>query len=117
MNSLAQEEDLQAEAGEADLAEAGAPGLREPAHAEDRTVVEVTGAQPRAAWEADELSDATQLYLHQIGLNRLLTPEEELRFARRAAAGDFAARQKMIEHNLRLVVNVAKAYLNRGMPL
>jgi RNA polymerase nonessential primary-like sigma factor len=63
------------------------------------------------------LSDATQLYLHQIGLNRLFSQEEELRFARRAAAGDFAARQKMIEHNLRLVVNVAKSYLNRGMPL
>ena len=63
------------------------------------------------------LSDATRLYLHQIGLNRLFTPEEELRFARGAAAGDFAARQKMIEHNLRLVVNVAKGYLNRGMPL
>jgi len=67
--------------------------------------------------EAEALSDVTQLYLHQIGLNRLLSQEEELRFARGAAAGDFAARQKMIEHNLRLVVNVAKAYLNRGMPL
>jgi RNA polymerase nonessential primary-like sigma factor len=71
-----------------------------------------------AVEEAPEgLSDATQLYLHQIGLKRLLTPKEELRFARSAAAGDFAARQKMIEHNLRLVVHVAKAYLNRGMPL
>jgi len=67
--------------------------------------------------EPEALSDATQLYLHQIGLKRLLTPHEELWFARRAAAGDFAARQKMIEHNLRLVVNVAKAYLYRGMPL
>src|SRR5712691_10972886 len=69
------------------------------------------------ASEASALSDATQLYLHQIGLNRLFTPQEELHFARRAVAGDFSARQKMIEHNLRLVVNVAKAYLNRGMPL
>ena len=69
------------------------------------------------ASEAGALSDATQLYLHQIGLNRLFTPQEELHFARRAVAGDFSARQKMIEHNLRLVVNVAKAYLNRGMPL
>jgi len=47
----------------------------------------------------------------------LFTPAEELHFARRTVAGDFSARQKMIEHNLRLVVNVAKAYLNRGMPL
>jgi RNA polymerase nonessential primary-like sigma factor len=69
------------------------------------------------ATETGTLSDATQLYLHQIGLNRLFTPEEELRHARRATTGDFDARQKMIEHNLRLVVNVAKAYLNRGMPL
>jgi RNA polymerase nonessential primary-like sigma factor len=69
------------------------------------------------AAEAQTLSDATQIYLHHIGLNRLLTPAEELRYARLVVAGDFGARQKMIEHNLRLVVNVAKQYLNRGMPL
>jgi RNA polymerase nonessential primary-like sigma factor len=67
--------------------------------------------------EADALFDVTQLYLHQIGLKRLFRPEEELHHARLAAQGDFTARQKMIEHNLRLVVNIAKAYLNRGMPL
>ena len=66
---------------------------------------------------ASTLTDATQIYLHEIGLNRLLTPGEELHYARLVAAGDFAARQKLIEHNLRLVVNVAKQYLNRGMPL
>jgi RNA polymerase nonessential primary-like sigma factor len=90
----------------ADLAEVGAESERE-----------AQAPAPDEAPEAGALSDATQLYLHQIGLNRLFSQEEELRFARRAAAGDFAARQKMIEHNLRLVVNVAKAYLNRGMPL
>jgi RNA polymerase nonessential primary-like sigma factor len=77
-------------------------------------------AQPEeeaVAAEAQTLSDATQIYLHHIGLNRLLTPAEELRYARGVVAGDFGARQKMIEHNLRLVVNVAKQYLNRGMPL
>jgi len=72
---------------------------------------------PAAAGADDFVSDATQLYLHEIGLNRLFTPAEELAWARRAAAGEFAARQKMIEHNLRLVVSVAKQYRNRGVPL
>ena len=67
--------------------------------------------------EVETISDSTQAYLHQIGLKALLTPVEELVTARLAAGGDFAARQKMIEHNLRLVVNVAKQYLNRGVPL
>ncbi|MGB7543926.1 MAG: RNA polymerase sigma factor RpoS [Burkholderiales bacterium] len=81
------------------------------------TAPDTQQGEENVAAEARSLSDATQLYLHQIGLNRLFTPQEELRFARLAVTGDFAARQKMIEHNLRLVVNVAKQYLNRGMPL
>jgi RNA polymerase nonessential primary-like sigma factor len=67
--------------------------------------------------ETEFISDVTQLYLHEIGLNRLLTAEEERHYARLVVQGDFSARQKMIEHNLRLVVNIAKAYLHRGMPL
>lgn len=63
------------------------------------------------------LNDVTQLYLNEIGVSPLLTPEEELSLARQVRQGDFGARQKMIEHNLRLVVNIAKHYLNRGMPL
>ena len=67
--------------------------------------------------EMELLEDVTQLYLNEIGAKPLLTPEEELATSRRLRAGDFAARQKMIEHNLRLVVNIAKHYLNRGIPL
>ena len=63
------------------------------------------------------LNDVTQLYLNEIGAKPLLTPTEEQEWSRRAKAGEFAARQKMIEHNLRLVVNIAKHYLNRGIPL
>ncbi|NTV70841.1 MAG: RNA polymerase sigma factor RpoS [Azonexaceae bacterium] len=70
-----------------------------------------------AAPEIELLEDVTQLYLSEIGAKPLLTPEEELATTRLVRAGDFAARQRMIEHNLRLVVNIAKHYLNRGIPL
>ena len=66
---------------------------------------------------ADVLSDVTQIYLNEIGQNALLSAPDELRYARLAKLGDFEARQKMIEHNLRLVVNIAKHYSHRGMVL
>ena len=61
--------------------------------------------------------DATRLYLNEIGGSKLLTAEEEIRFARLAQQGDNAARQRMIVSNLRLVVKIARRYLNRGLPL
>jgi RNA polymerase nonessential primary-like sigma factor len=74
--------------------------------------------EPEAVTPEQELiEDVTQLYLNEIGAKALLTPEEEVATARLVRAGDFQARQKMIEHNLRLVVNIAKHYLNRGIPL
>ena len=72
---------------------------------------------PAPSFESEFLSDVTQLYLNEIGANPLLTAEEELALTRRVRDGDFEARQIMIERNLRLVVNIAKHYLNRGIPL
>ena len=69
------------------------------------------------AYLDDAHCDATQIYLREIGKHALLTPKEELALTRRVKLGEFAARQQMIERNLRLVVNIAKKYLNRGMPL
>ena len=51
--------------------------------------------------EIEFLEDVTQLYLNEIGAKPLLRPDEELATTRLVAAGDFSARQKMIEHNLR----------------
>lgn len=61
--------------------------------------------------------DATQLYLNEIGFSPLLSPEEEVFFARLAQKGDPAGRKRMIESNLRLVVKIARRYVNRGLSL
>lgn len=61
--------------------------------------------------------DATSLYLNNIGVSKLLTAAEEKKFARRIQRGDEAARHRMIESNLRLVVKIARRYINRGLPL
>lgn len=61
--------------------------------------------------------DATQLYLNEIGFSPLLTPEEEVYYARRALRGNEEARKRMIESNLRLVVKIARRYVNRGLSL
>lgn len=59
--------------------------------------------------------DPTQIYLSEIGFSPLLTPEEEVYFARLVQKGDPKARAKMIESNLRLVVKIARRYYNRGL--
>ncbi len=67
--------------------------------------------------EAGEVGNILQAYLREIGKAPLLTPQEEFATATRARAGDFVARQAMIEHNLRLVVSIAKNHAGRGLPL
>lgn len=59
--------------------------------------------------------DPTQIYLSEIGFTSLLTAKEEVDLTRRAHKGDEAARNRMIESNLRLVVKIARHYTNRGL--
>ena len=66
---------------------------------------------------ADREMDATRLYLSEIGFSPLLTAEEEVYFARKALKGCAASRARMIESNLRLVVKIARRYMNRGLAL
>jgi len=61
--------------------------------------------------------DATRMYLNEIGFSTLLTAEEEVKYARLAQAGSVEARCRMIEANLRLVVKIARRYMNRGLAL
>ncbi|WP_305041601.1 sigma-70 family RNA polymerase sigma factor [Geoalkalibacter sp.] len=65
---------------------------------------------------SDHSDDAIKLYLKEIQKTKLLTAEEERELARRIAKGEMAARDRMIESNLRLVVKIAKRYMNRGLP-
>ncbi len=64
-----------------------------------------------------EAADATHIYLREIGYTPLLTAEEEVSFAKLVQQGDKAAKRRMIESNLRLVVKIARRYTNRGLAL
>ena len=95
--------------GNQDLLEPTASQLKQEAEAEMVDTEAMSDALP--------LTDPVRMYLKEIGRVPLLTPEEEQQLAQRIANGDEAARQKMIEANLRLVVAVAKRYAGRGMLL
>lgn len=77
----------------------------------------VSGTRIELAAGESEVGNTLQTYLRDIRRAPLLTPQEEFDTAKRAREGDFAARQQMIERNLRLVVSIAKNYLGRGLPL
>ncbi|WP_018140530.1 RNA polymerase sigma factor RpoS [Thioalkalivibrio sp. ALJ7] len=79
---------------------------------------EVVPVRPKTLRDAraSEL-DAIQIYLRDIEYRPLLTPEEERKYARLARDGDADGRRRMIECNLRLVVKIARRYMNRGLPL
>lgn len=67
--------------------------------------------------QQDNNFDATRIYLNELGKSKLLTADQEKIYGKRALKGDQDARKIMIESNLRLVVKIARRYLNRGLPL
>ncbi|SDA20796.1 RNA polymerase, sigma 38 subunit, RpoS [Nitrosospira sp. Nsp11] len=82
--------------------------------------LEISEAPSSAAAEPPSdflLTDVTQIYFNDIGHNALLSAKEEAKLTRLVRQNDFDARQKMIECNLRLVVNIAKHYTKHGVAL
>lgn len=70
-----------------------------------------------ASLEEGYLSDPVRMYLREIGRVSLLTYQEEVALAKRVEKGDKKARERLINANLRLVVSIAKKYVNRGLTL
>jgi len=79
--------------------------------------VESTDGQSGTSEISHQVIDATSLYLKEIGFAPLLTAKEEVFYARKFLKGDESARKRMIESNLRLVVKIARRYVNRGLEL
>jgi len=93
----------------------GQPGGKQPQVPGGDRSEETPPAQRRKSLRESYNHDPTRLYLNEIGASPLLTAEEEVTLARRAQQGDEDARNHMIESNLRLVVKIARRYMNRGL--
>jgi len=76
-----------------------------------------TDKKPTFTAKSSAEADATRLYLSEIGASPLLSAEEEVHFSRMVQRGEEEGRTRMIESNLRLVVKIARRYMNRGLPL
>ena len=95
---------------------------REPDALELAEIAEIGEIEPGEPEEeikavaAEHFEDAAKIYLRDIQKNKLLSAAEEKEIAQRIELGDQAARAVMIVSNLRLVVKMAKRYLNKGLP-
>ena len=83
----------------------------------EESLEELSSAAEGQPYDGSYIDDPVKMYLREIGKIQMLTPEEEQDIARRISEGDVAAKKRLSEANLRLVVSIAKRYIGRGMPL
>ena len=119
-----EEEEEEEEKEDVDLEDKEFPDIRDISNDVVDTEVEEESEETEKETEEEEEEtkytpelDVIRSYLHEISHASLLTFEEEKQLSERISHGDDKARQRMIEANLRLVVNIGKRYLNRGLPL
>jgi RNA polymerase primary sigma factor len=99
------------------VAQDGRPAVAAPPDGQPASSDSVAPAQkkPEIDLTVEPSLDSLRLYLRSIGRVDLLSAEEEVSLAKRIERGDMAAKQQMVEANLRLVVSIAKGYLGRGL--
>ena len=115
-----EEKDIQALADEHELTEDDVTGLRAALEERDVVVRDETPEEttrPVAATPVTGTLDPLQLFMDAAGRHKLLTAADEVALAKRIERGDLAAKEKMINSNLRLVVSIAKRYQGHDVPL
>ena len=110
LEAVQHEHDLDDEAVEALRAALGAAEV-EVEEPEDEVELDLRPSAPTGT------TDSLQLFLNEIGKHQLLTAAEEVALAKRIEKGDQAAKERMTNANLRLVVSIAKRYQGHGLPL
>ena len=108
---------LEAFALEHDLDEEDLVELRAELEAREVEIVAPAPEAPAAPTAAAAPSDALSLFMHRAGRYPLLTAAEEVALAKRVERGDAAAKERMINSNLRLVISIAKRYQRKDLPL
>ncbi len=113
------EAELEARAIEHDLDDEELAALRAELESKEVEIVAPAPAEPEptARREVTGTTDALALFMNDAGRYRLLTAADEIALAKRIERGDRAAKERMINSNLRLVISIAKRYQGHGLPL